>query len=100
MIHMIESRLTGLLDNRYVQWTFVLSCTAMSTAFVEPSTGSLSGNPYLVWTVPLLVILGMKYSLNVESESDGDPVEVILDDKVLLCLGTVFACVLGAMVYL
>jgi len=57
------------------------------------------GNPHLVWTVPLLIILGMKYSLNVESESDGDPVEVILADKVLLLLGLVFAGILGGMVY-
>jgi 4-hydroxybenzoate polyprenyltransferase len=66
---------------------------------VDPLTVQKIENPYLIWTVPLLMILGMKYSLNVESESDGDPVEVILDDKVLLLLGLVFAGVLGAMVY-
>jgi hypothetical protein len=66
---------------------------------VDPLTVQKIGNPYLVWTVPLLVILGMKYSLNIESESDGDPVEMILDDKVLLFLGAVFAGILGAMVY-
>ena len=76
-----------------------LTITFYALWCVDPFTVEKIGNPHLVWTVPLLVILGMKYSLNVESESDGDPVEVILDDKVLLCLGTVFACVLGAMVY-
>jgi len=66
---------------------------------IDPLTVKRIGNPYLIWTVPLLMILGMKYSLNIESESDGDPVEVIFADKILLLLGLVFAGVLGAMVY-
>lgn len=37
----------------------------------------------MIWTVPMVMVLGMKYSLNIERDSDGDPVEVILQDKVL-----------------
>ncbi|MDR0520697.1 MAG: UbiA prenyltransferase family protein [Planctomycetaceae bacterium] len=58
-----------------------------------------AGTP-LVWTVPLLIILGMKYSLNVENDSDGDPVEVILGDKVLLALAVLFAGILAGTLYL
>jgi len=76
-----------------------LTITFYALWCVDPLTLENIGNVHLVWTVPLLVILGMKYSLNVESESDGDPVEVVLADKVLLCLGLMFAGVLGAMVY-
>lgn len=45
--------------------------------------------PLLVWTVPMVMLIFMKYSLNIEKDSDGDPVEVILNDKTLtiLCLG-------------
>lgn len=45
--------------------------------------------PMLVWSVPMVILIFMKYSLDIENNSDGDPVEVILNDKVLtmLCLG-------------
>ena len=77
-----------------------LTITFYALWCVDPLTVQKAGNTHLVWTVPLLVIFGMKYSLNVESESDGDPVEVILADKVLLLLGLLFAGILGAIVYL
>lgn len=38
------------------------------------------------WTIPLVIAILMKYSLNVEGESDGDPVEVVVKDKVLIGL--------------
>ena len=88
----------GFLDkNMYI--CLGLTITFYALWCVDPLTVQRIGNPHLVWTVPLLVILGMKYSLNVESENDGDPVEVIFADKVLLCLGAAFACILGVMVY-
>jgi len=76
-----------------------LTITFYALWCVDPLTVQKIGNMYLVWTVPLLIILGMKYSLNIEHEGDGDPVEVVLADKVLLCLGLAFAGILGAMVY-
>jgi len=75
-----------------------LTITFYALWCICPVTVEKTG-PHLVWTVPLLIILGMKYSLNVESENDGDPVEVILADKILLLLGLVFAGILGVMVY-
>lgn len=39
---------------------------------------------YMVLTVPLVIIICMEYSLNVEGDSDGDPVEVVLGDKKLI----------------
>ena len=72
-----------------------LTITFYALWCIDPLTVQKIGNPRLVWTVPLLIILGMKYSLNVESESDGDPVEVILADKVLLLLGLLLTGILG-----
>ena len=48
----------------------------------------------LVFTVPIVMLIVMKYSLNIEGDSDGDPVEVLVHDKVLLALCAVY---LGAM---
>ena len=52
----------------------------------------------LLWTIPYFMIILMSYSRDVEGESDGDPVEVILNDKLLVLLVVgyivfVFACV-------
>jgi len=46
-----------------------------------------------IYTVPLVLVILLKYSLNIETDYDGDPVSVILGDKILLVLCAVyFAC--------
>ena len=44
-------------------------------------------NNLLLWTIPLVVLICMRYSMDIEGNSDGDPVEVILKDKVIMILG-------------
>jgi 4-hydroxybenzoate polyprenyltransferase len=47
-----------------------------------------------VYTIPVILIIFLKYNLNIEIESDGDPVSVLLGDKVLLLLcGGYILCV-------
>ena len=41
-----KSDLAGCLKNRWIQWTFVLSCVAISAAFVKPTIVSLLGNAF------------------------------------------------------
>lgn len=55
---------------------------------------------YLSWTVPIVLLIVLKYSLNIEGESDGDPVEVLLHDKVLLALCTVYFAVMFVILYI
>lgn len=55
---------------------------------------------YLVFTVPIVMLIVMKYSLNIEGESDGDPVEVLVHDKVLLCLCVVYLAAMFGILYL
>lgn len=44
-----------------------------------------------LWSVPWLIITGMRYSMNIEAaESSGDPVDVIMGDKILLVLGLIY----------
>lgn len=57
------------------------------------------GIRHLIWTVPLISIIAMKYSLTVEGESSGDPIEVILTDRILLILGTIYLVVLFLLIY-
>lgn len=53
----------------------------------------------VMYTIPFVIIIALKYSLNIEKESDGDPVELILGDKVLLCLTAILAIVMGMILY-
>ena len=39
---------------------------------------------YLIYTVPLVMLILMRYSMIIESDSDGDPIEVVFSDKMLL----------------
>ena len=57
-------------------------------------------NQYLVFTVPIVMLIVLKYSLNIEGESDGDPVEVLLHDKVLLGLCLVYFAAMFTILYL
>jgi len=67
---------------------------------VDADTIRSIGANYLVWTVPLVILICMKYSLNIEGPSSGDPVEVLLRDKVLIALVAVYVCVMFCLLYL
>jgi 4-hydroxybenzoate polyprenyltransferase len=80
-------------------------CAALAVVFyslwtVDAMTTQRVGSENLLWTVPLVILICMKYSLDVEGNSDGDPVEVLLHDKVLLLLGAILALVIFSLIYL
>ncbi len=79
-------------------------CLTLAIAFyalwsMDEHTVSAYGK-YLVFTVPIALLIVMKYSLNIEGDSDGDPVEVLLHDKVLLTLCTVYLLAMLLILYL
>lgn len=53
----------------------------------------------LVYSVPLVMLIVMKYSLDIERKSDGDPVNVILNDKWLMLLTVLYGILLIFEVY-
>ncbi len=55
---------------------------------------------YMIGTVPIVLILSMRYSLIVEGASEGDPVEVLLGDKLIMALGIVYVLYISAALYL
>lgn len=67
---------------------------------VDLSTIERIGTENLIWTVPLVVLICMKYSLNIEGKSDGDPVEVLIKDKILVAMVCIFAMLVIGIVYL
>lgn len=66
---------------------------------VDSSNVARMGN-MLVWTVPVIILILMKYSLNVESDSFGDPVDVVFGDKVLLGLIVFYGIMVMCLLYI
>lgn len=78
-------------------------CLSMAIVFYSlwatDNTVVKSSNNLLVWTIPIVIIICMKYSMNIEGNSDGDPVEVILKDKVMLLLILLLAFIMFFILY-
>ncbi len=55
---------------------------------------------YMILTVPLVVVICMRYSLDVEGDSDGDPVEVVLKDRWLIAFCALFAVLMAGILFL
>lgn len=75
-------------------------CLALTIVFyalwcVSPMSMEKFNSQYLIWTVPLVMIICMKYSLTVEGDSHGDPVEVLLSDKILMALVGLYVIIMG-----
>lgn len=76
-------------------------CLTLAIVFYSLwSADAANAGTHLIWTVPLVICLCLKYSLTVEGDSDGDPVEVIYGDKILLALIATFAAATAALLYL
>jgi len=65
-----------------------LSLTIMFYAMwaVNPANLVVRNGGNLVWSVPLVMLICMKYSMKIEGDSFGDPVDVVLADKMLIAL--------------
>ena len=74
-------------------------CAALVDVFYALWTLEMGDNR-LIWTVPFFIVILMNYSLKVEGDSDGDPVEVILKDKLLVSMAVVYAIFIFGILYL
>jgi len=89
----------GFLDkNMYM-------CLGLTIVFyslwcVDPITIQRYSNSNIVWTVPLVMLICMKYSLNIEGDSDGDPVSVLLKDKILIGMVLLYSVILLFIIYI
>lgn len=66
----------------------------LTIGIVFYSIWALSLNQYMIYTTILVVIICMRYNLILESDSLGDPVDVIFADKFLLGLIIIFGSLL------
>lgn len=73
-------------------------CVALTIVFYALWTLELS-NPIISWTIPFFIIILLRYSLDIEGNSDGDPIEVILKDKMLIGLTLMYGISIFIMLY-
>lgn len=66
---------------------------------VDPVTMAMHRTSALIWTVPLMILICMKYSYNVERAAYGDPVEVVLRDPALIAMLAVYAVIVFLLIY-
>ncbi len=83
--------------NMYV--AFSLAIVSYTLWCVDPNTVIRVGNDYLFWTIPLIMVILQLYSLNIERDSHGDPIDVILSDKILLSVLLLYGVVIILLLY-
>ena len=83
---------------------FMYVCLGLTNVFyafwcIDEKTVAHYGNDKLIFTVPLILLITMKYSLNIESQENGDPVEIIFNDAALSALCVCYFFVMFMILY-
>ena len=81
--------------NMYMFLTLMLVFYSMWC--VDASNIAKFGNN-LMLSVPILMLITMKYNMNIEGKSEGDPIEVLFSDKILILLVLIFVSIVGVIV--
>lgn len=57
------------------------------------------GNNLLIWTIPIVMIIFMLYSLEIETDSFGDPIEVVVHNKKIVLMIGVYGILMFLILY-
>lgn len=82
----------------YVCMTLVIVFYALWT--MDSNTISAYHTDGIVWTVPLVLLIFLKYSFSIESTYDKDPVEIFFKDKILVSLTTIYMVIMLLILYI
>jgi len=79
-------------------------CQALCVVFyalwsIDPITVQKFHTSAFIYTIPIILIIFFKYSLDIETDTDGDPTSVLLGDKVLLLLCGAYIIISFCIVY-
>jgi len=79
-------------------------CLGLANAFyalwcMDERTMQHYGGTRLILTIPIVLFITMRYSMDIESNSDGDPVEVLIHDRSLLFLCASYLAVMFIILY-
>jgi 4-hydroxybenzoate polyprenyltransferase len=80
-------------------------CQALCVVFyalwsIDPETVERFHTSAFVYTTPIILIIFFKYSLNIETNADGDPTSVLLGDKILMFLCVAYIMCAFCIIYL
>lgn len=73
------------------------SCLTLAIAFY--ALWSMDNNRF-IFTVPIVLLITLKYNLDLETQSNGDPVEVLFHDKILLAMCALYLLIMFLCLYL
>ena len=71
----------------------------LGCVFYSLWAGMVIDNRWAIWTVPLVLMIVMKYEMVIRKDSFGDPVEVLLSDHVLCGLIDLYAVLMFLFTY-
>ena len=80
---------------------FMTVCQTLTIAFYAlwAMSPSVLHSSSVIWTVPLVIVICMKYGLTVETRKYADPVDVLLNDKVLCALTALYGAIMTGLLY-
>lgn len=84
---------TELLDK------YMMIVSTLGIVFYSLWAGMVIDNRLIIWTVPLVLFIVMKYEMLLKENSYGDPVEVLLSDKGLFGLVVCYAGLMFLFMY-
>ena len=78
---------------------YMLIAETLGIVFYSLWVASVIKKHYMIWTVFLVIAIIMKYEMIIKSDSYGDPVEVLLSDKILIAMVVLFVAVMYVFMY-
>lgn len=73
-----------------------LSIFLVFYALWSVDASSLSG---MIYTTPLVIVMIMRYTYTLENDKHGNPVDMLLHDKMLIVLGILYALLIFVLIY-
>ena len=86
--------------DKFMYVSLILTLVFYALWSIDPTTINRYGNEYITYTIPLVLIILMKYCLNIEGNSYGDPVDILMSDRILIILIMLYATSLISIIYL
>ncbi len=77
-------------------------CLGLTITFYSLWCEALSqfkGNNVILFSIPLMILICMRYSMDIEGSSDGDPVEVVIEDRALIVMCGLYGIMMLAILY-
>ena len=85
--------------DKFMYVSLILTIMFYSLWSIDNDTLTRIGNDYIIYTIPIVFIIFMKYCLDIEGDSFGDPVDVITNDKTLMLMSAALIVIMLIIIY-